>query len=297
MGRAPLARRALTARLVILTGLLLATEARAYCRTTWPHAPPGVCEGGTTVSWGVGCLGVHLNTRSLREVSDAGQDLDPVLRAAFARSLRVWSDADCGRTVPALQLVDAGDVDAPLDLALDGRNVVSVNRRWSPDAYHLPGTVAFTVVTTDARSGSLLEADIEINARSDENPLGRRWDDGPPTWGVVDAPSALLHEVGHLAGLWHSQVPGAVMEASMDIERQRRDLTADDRAGICAVYPGGPTAPRPSRCDPQRPVARPTPAGGCAVARVHRRAEGAAGSVALAFALLRAWVRRRRPRC
>ncbi len=246
-----------------LAALIVTPDAQAYCRTTWPHAPPGVCEQGTPVSWAVGCVGVHLNTRGLRDVSGAGQDLDAVLRRAFARSLAAWSDAECGRAVPALQLVDGGDLDAPLDLALDGRNVVSVNRRWSPDAYHLPGTVAFTVVTTDARSGSLLEADIEINALSAENPLGRRWDDGAPTWGVVDAPSALLHEVGHLAGLWHSLVPGAVMQASMDIERQRRDLTDDDRAGVCAVYPGGPPPPRAARCVPERPVARAIPAGGC----------------------------------
>lgn len=240
-----------------LAALLLTPTAGAWCRTTWPHAPPGVCEQGTPVSWAVGCVGVHLNTRALRDPSDAGQDLDGVLRRAFARSLDVWSDAACaGARVPGLQLVDAGDVDAPLDLARDGRNVVSVNRRWSPDAYHLPGTVAFTVVTTDVRSGSLLEADIEINARSPENPLGRRWDEGPPRWGEVDAPTALLHEVGHLAGLWHSLTPGAVMEASMDIERQRRALTDDDRAGVCGVYPGGPPAPRVTRCAPERPVAR-----------------------------------------
>ncbi len=240
-----------------LAALLLTPSVSAWCRTTWPHAPPGVCERGTPVSWAVGCVGVHLNTRALRDPADAGQDLDGVLRRAFARGLAAWSDADCaGSRVPALQLVDAGDVDAPLDLALDGRNVVSVNRRWSPDPYHLPGTVAFTVVTTDVRSGSLLEADIEINARSPENPLGRRWDDGAPTWGEVDAPSALLHELGHLAGLWHSLEAGAVMEASMDIERQRRSLTADDRAGVCGIYPGGPAAPRAARCVPERPVAR-----------------------------------------
>lgn len=272
----------------------MTSDAQAYCRTTWPHAPPGVCEQGTPVSWAIGCVGVRLNTRGLRDASDAGQDLDGVLRRAFARSLAVWSQADCGRAAPALHLVDGGDVDAPLDLALDGRNVISVNRRWSPDAYHLPGTVAFTVVTTDARSGSLLEADIEINALSPENPLGRRWDDGASTWGVVDAPSALLHEVGHLAGLWHSLTPGAVMEASMDIERQRRDLTADDRAGVCAVYPGGPPPPRPARCVPERPVARPAAPGGCVARPAEGRGARATAWMVVAACLAVRWARGRR---
>jgi hypothetical protein len=291
---APLSR-ALRARWrLTLAALLLTPPASAWCRTTWPHAPPGVCEQGTPVSWAVGCVGVHLNTRALRDPADAGQDLDGVLRRAFARSLAAWSDADCaGSRVPALQLVDAGDVDAPLDLARDGRNVISVNRRWSPDAYHLPGTVAFTVVTTDVRSGSLLEADIEINARSPENPLGRRWDDGAPTWGEVDAPSALLHELGHLAGLWHSLEPGAVMEASMDIERQRRSLTADDRAGVCGIYPGGPAAPRAVRCVPERPVARGV--SGCAASPLRDgRGLGAWTCAGVAACLSRAF--RRRPR-
>lgn len=288
---------AFTARWALsFAALLLTPPAGAYCRTTWPHAPPGVCEQGTPVSWAVRCLGVHLNTRGLRDATDAGPDFDGVLRRAFARSLASWSDADCGRAVPALQLVDGGDVDAPLDLALDGRNVVSVNRRWSPDAYHLPGTVAFTVVTTDVRSGSLLEADIEINALSPENPLGRRWDDGASTWGVVDAPSALLHEVGHLAGLWHSRVPGAVMEASMEIERQRRDLTADDRAGVCAVYPGGPPPPRAARCVPERPVARPTSPGGCAARPAARCGANSALGITLAAGLAARCTRGRRRR-
>ena len=147
-------------------------------------------------------------------------------------------------------------MDVPLDLALDGRNVVSVNRRWAPDAHHRPGTIAFTVVTTDAPSGAFLEGDVELNARSPDNPLGRGYGDGPPVWGDVDAPTVLLHELGHVAGLGHSLEAGAVMEASMDVERQRRALTDDDRRGLCAARTAAPPPAEGGGCSAAGGLAR-----------------------------------------
>lgn len=215
--------------LVLVLALATSRVALAYCRMTVPLTPPGACEMGVPVAWRVASVTLHLNTRDLA-APDAGQSLDDLVRGSTRAAAQLWSDAACG---PSLALAD--DVDAALDLARDGRNVVSVNRRWAPDAYHRPGTVAFTVVTTDAPTGTLLEADVELNARAMENPLGYTFGDGAPSWGVADAPSVLLHELGHVAGLGHSRTAGAVMESSMDVERQRRALTDDDRAGLCAL--------------------------------------------------------------
>lgn len=216
--------------LVLMIALASPRVAHPYCRMTAPRTPPGACEQGAPVAWRVASIAMHLNARDLAAEPAVGQPLDDLVRRSTLTAARLWSDAACG---PSLALAD--DVDAALDLARDGRNVVSVNRRWAPDAYHRPGTVAFTVVTTDAPTGTLLEADVELNARAMENPLGYTFGDGAPSWGVADAPSVLLHELGHVAGLGHSRTAGAVMESSMDVERQRRALTDDDRAGLCAL--------------------------------------------------------------
>lgn len=224
-----MARRARALALCI--ALAAPRAAQPYCRTTAPRTPPGACERGAPVAWRGAPIAVHLNARDLAAGSVAGQPLDDLVRRATRTAAQAWSEPACG---PSMVL--EGDVDAPLDRARDGRNVVSVNRRWTPDAYHRPGTVAFTVVTTDEPTRAVLEADVELNARAMENPLGYTFDDGAPSWGVADAPSVVLHELGHAAGLDHSHAAGAVMEASMDVERQRRALTDDDRAGLCALY-------------------------------------------------------------
>ncbi len=272
----------------------VAAPALAYCRMTAPPSPSGTCELHRVVSWPVTCVGVSLNTRDLSAPLDAGQSLDALLRRHLAPAALAWSDASCASS---LALVIAPDVDLPLDLALDGRNVVSVNRRWTPDAYHRPGTIAFTVVTTDVATATLLEADVELDALSMENPLGRAFDDGAPSWGVADIASVLLHELGHVVGLDHSFVPGAAMQSSMEVERQRRVLTRDDLDGACALHPVSPARPRPARdCAPEIPVAppiRPSASGGCCASRRRRDAPSSGISVALGVLVA---TRRRRPR-
>jgi hypothetical protein len=66
------------------------------------------------------------------------------------------------------------------------------------------------------------------------------WSDGGGA-GTIDFYTVALHELGHALGLGHSTVSGSVMEAFYG--GQRRNLTADDIAGIQAIY--GPV-PEPS---------------------------------------------------
>ena len=264
--------------LLLLSALAPPATASAYCRATAPATPPGRCEVGALVRWRVDRVEVSLNARELTVDPARGQDLGPMLRRHLGPALDAWSEVPCSAP---LRLDLAPEVDVPLDLALDGRNVVSVNRRWAPDAYHRPGTIAFTVVTTDIPTGALLEADVELDARSPDNPLGRAYGDGPPVWGDVDAPTVILHELGHLAGMGHSLEAGAVMEASMDVERQRRALTDDDRRGLCAAR----LAARP-----------PTEEGGCSAAVGLARRRTSVLSLLFAGLIAGLAARRRRPR-
>ena len=77
---------------------------------------------------------------------------------------------------------------------------------------------------------SIDEADIALNTQF-------KWyaGTGTPGRGQYDAETVFLHENGHVAGLGHSNVSGAVMEPYY--AGVRRDLRPDDIAGISALYP------------------------------------------------------------
>ena len=276
---------------------LAAPPLHAFCRTTEPPTPPPFCERGDPVAWPVACVGLSLNARGLAAPDPSQQDLSGLLRAHLPRAADAWSDAPCG---PSLRLAVAPEVALAEGLAVDGRNTVSVNRRWGPDPYHLPGVIAITVVTTDANTGALLDADVEFNARAPDNPLGYPFGDGAPAWGVADLPTVLLHELGHVAGLAHSDRADAVMAAGTgDVERQRRALTPDDARGVCASYPASASRPPPQRgCAPQRPVAPPiaiTGGMGCAVSPPVRAHSSLAAAIGVAVAVRRRRRTQRRP--
>lgn len=76
--------------------------------------------------------------------------------------------------------------------------------------------------------------------------------------------TVLLHEMGHCAGLGHSTVVEAVMYYAYF---NPKILTADDIAGICALYTCGivptptPTTNPPTMTPTRTPTATPTPKG------------------------------------
>jgi hypothetical protein len=75
--------------------------------------------------------------------------------------------------------------------------------------------------------------------------------------GTYDLNTTVLHELGHALGLDHSTAAGAVMLASLNAGMQRRTPTADDIAGVQALYGLGVTpGPSPSAS----PGATSTPA-------------------------------------
>jgi hypothetical protein len=98
-----------------------------------------------------------------------------------------------------------------------------------------------TVWSVSAGPGApLVEFDMELSSTvqwsTAETTPANRYD----LWSTV------LHEVGHAAGLGHTNDGTAVMYASLKAGTQKRSLTFDDREGLLAAYPGTGATPSPT---------------------------------------------------
>jgi hypothetical protein len=110
----------------------------------------------------------------------------------------------------------------------DGQNVVFFEDSAWP-AELVPHALGQTVVH-QSPDGSMHDADILLNGAEFRFSL----QGGGAT---VDVRSVLTHELGHALGLAHSPDPTATMFPTL-AGRAWRSLEADDRAGVCALYPG-----------------------------------------------------------
>jgi MYXO-CTERM domain-containing protein len=204
----------------------------------------------------------------------------------------------------------------------DGKNsVVFVTSNWEATMLGSSDALAVTSVWKDP-SGKIVEADVAINADplTMPNPLANL-DPGvaPPLHGQarVDLQTLMTHEFGHFLGLAHpcvldsatgvgsddngdeptgvasctgaaSTVVEAVMYPIIDSESiAKRVLTADDAAGVCAIYP--PSADPPS-------CTENTPDDGCGCRTVGPGRGAALAAVVAAMALVLPGGRRRRRR-
>ena len=264
--------------------------ARAYCRTTTcgVQIDPTSCPMcGGAIAWPRACTGLRVDPRVLPTTLTA-----TAFHAHVADAARAWADVTCpgsGRP-PAFALTVLDDLVAPVGYFAGAPNVNTVTFRdhWSDDAFHAPDAAAITIVTFTATSAFILDADTELNLRSDANPRGFVFaTDGRTT--AADLPTIVVHELGHTQGLAHSGVRSAVMWYAAGRGEQRRTPTDDDRAGLCAVYP--PRAPE--YCAPD-PGLLTFSGDGLACATSPRRSRGPwMGCIALA-ALAWGVVRRRR---
>ena len=140
----------------------------------------------------------------------------------------------------------------------NGQNTI----RWLPQS----GSILAVACTSGV--GGVIESDIAVDP------------DWP--WGAgADYQSVMLHEAGHSAGLGHSLDPAAVMYASYTFGTFKRTPTADDRAGICAIYDclatATPTPPTPTATGTATPTSTatatmtPTPRNPCKADKPHCR--------------------------
>lgn len=190
---------------------------------------PGWAPGTPPGTWADAALPVHV------ALGGPSRDLGSAAEVELAVAARAWSEVACTRF---RVVVDPPEARRPAD---DGESTVWFEETsWPPEL--VPGVLAQTVIRTDGQ-GRVYDADIWING------VDHRFARGAAS-GKVDARGVLVHELGHLLGLGHATDPIATMFPTTSGVRWR-SLEADDRAGVCALYPGQgapscPAAPCPA---------------------------------------------------
>jgi peptidoglycan hydrolase-like protein with peptidoglycan-binding domain len=103
------------------------------------------------------------------------------------------------------------------------------------------------------QGGTLAHADFPPGCSVVTNSLPKpiHFDDTEHNWvngatsGAFDVETVALHELGHILGLAHSAVPGAVMAPTVSPNFTLQALTADDIAGIQSLYTAAPAPTAP----------------------------------------------------
>ncbi len=227
-----------------LAALAAALDAGAYCRSTTSRQRStalGECvRTGIPLGWRSRCTGFS--------VYRAGVPAE-VGEAAFSRlaltSTAAWARVPCDQdglgqqyfrviaNLPTWQL-------SGYSAQGQNANTLSFRHIWNDNAIHRPGAIAITIATFDSFTGEIYDADMEFNTFDDAtNRDGFHFSVAPVVSdpGAADLQTILTHEFGHFMGLSHSDNDRAVMWPEAAPSEIRRDLTADDAAGMCAIYP------------------------------------------------------------
>jgi hypothetical protein len=237
---------------VLAGGLVLvAPRASAFCRATTcdPADPSANCERddehclitGKPLFWASSCVPFSVQADGSRRHDVSYDELVSLTEAAFA----IWLDVECEGGSPGLRVVDAGPAECGAsEYNKDKRNAYVVLFRDDDWPYlGAEDTLGLTTLRFDTETGSIYDADIEINGTENITVGDSEVQD--------DLASILTHEVGHFLGLSHTLSPEATMLAGYHTGSvANRTLEQDDVDGVCSIYPPDRKANSAS-CEPR----------------------------------------------
>ena len=142
-----------------------------------------------------------------------------VARAAVRRAFDTWTNCGCSLTFT--------------EVASNQTHDIFVEWRPSNDPDH--SMVGGVLAHADFPPGySIITAAPPLPLHFDDQE--HKWVDGAVPNGY-DIETVALHEIGHLLGMYHSDVAGSVMYPTVSDNHTKRALTADDLGGIKKLYP------------------------------------------------------------
>jgi Matrixin len=225
--------------LPIIAFAALAGTARpvhAFCRTTvcskdCPVDPVTSCPTGIPIGWPQLCVSYSMQR-------DASETIDLETATTVAeKAFDVWQTAPCplGGSPSIRADHKFGTVACKVHEynQVDGNaNIIMFHDTDWPYGAAGGSVLALTTVTFSKKTGDIYDVDMEINA---QQALSTNEIVDPNGY---DLQSIITHEAGHFMGLAHSFDPDATMWAHYSAGTESfRDLSDDDIAGICTVYP------------------------------------------------------------
>jgi hypothetical protein len=218
--------------------VVAARPAHAYCRTTTSQVPngynpaiTGCWPDGKPLAWHGSRVPIGVVSTASSQISFA--DATRIEELAFG----VWNDIVCPGGRPSIQAFDDGPItqvpqsgcssSAGCDAAVNDY-IIFDDAAWPHD--DPANALGLTTVTFGVDDGRIFAAYTEINT-AQKTIVAQ--EPAPP--GAYDLQSILTHEAGHFFGLAHSTEASAVMYAFY--HSGATNLTADDMAGFCAIYP------------------------------------------------------------
>ena len=219
--------------IVLLLPLLFCSEASSFVIQTGQSSTGQVVQLHWSNNTARNGIPFFIDSRGSDDISDKNA-LFNVLRASF----KVWE----APATTHVRFNDRGLLDAPSINSRDRQNTVSFDETGTlvgapPGA----GVIAVTRVSSDDRTGEILDADLVFNGRDFRFAIG---DPGTIRSPVIDLQATTTHEIGHILGIDHTGLIGTAARRPVmnpfdnsGSSGSGRVLKLDDIAAVGYLYP------------------------------------------------------------